>query len=230
MVDIILSYLANFAFISLSILLFFLPFVAVFWYRRRTLIAEKTPHFNYFMEKFFMSKESNALVATWAAAEAIVWFVIPEFLLILVIFMKVRRKTQLVIYDIIGTVIGTTIAVLLHLSNSSLLKVPYIYQNMIDSVSKWYDQYGMLGIAFQPFSGVPYKVFNALVLDYGFIIPIFIILAVAVRMFRYLIVFEITKAIYPFVHKIVRKHYLILFVCAIAIFTALLMDISYKYS
>ncbi|HCH34884.1 TPA: hypothetical protein DEW05_05165 [Candidatus Saccharibacteria bacterium] len=182
------------------------------------------------MEKFFHSTESNALVATWAAAEAVIWFVIPEFLLILIMFMKVRRKVQLVIYDIIGTVVGTIIALALHLSESSLLSLPYVYQGMITHVNQWFSEYGIFGIFFQPFSGVPYKVFNAVALDYGFFIPFFIVLAVIARMIRYLIVYEITKALYPFVHRFVRKHYAILFIVAMAIFTMLLMKVSATYA
>lgn len=230
MVDIVVSFIINFCIVFVSIFLFFLPFVAVFWYRHRDEIAEKRPHFNYFMEKFFHSKESNALIATWAAAEAIVWFVIPEFLLVLIMFMKVRRKIQLVRYDILGTVIGTTIALALHLPEKTLLAVPYIYQGMITHVHQWFGEHGIWGIFFQPFSGVPYKVFNSLALDYGFFIPLFIILAVVARMIRYLIIYELTKALYPFVHRFVRKHYAILFILAMAIFTLLLMKISNTYA
>ncbi|RYX79008.1 hypothetical protein EON76_04850 [bacterium] len=228
--DLVVSFIVNFGIVLVSITVFFSPFIAVFWYRRRQQIAEKRPHFNYFMEKFFHSRESNALVATWAAAEAIVWFVIPEFLLILIMFMKVKRKVQLVTYDIIGTVVGTIIALILQLPQKTLLAVPYVYQGMIDHVQEWFHDYGIFGIFFQPFSGVPYKVFNALATDYHFFIPFFIILAVIARMIRYLIIYEITKALYPFVHTFVRKHYAILFLVAMAIFTLLLMKISNSYS
>ncbi len=230
MAEYLVSYILNFCFITISIALFFTPFVAVFWWRRRQQIKDSKPHFNYFMEKFFLSRESNALVLVWAAAEAIVWFVIPEFLLLLVIFMKVKRKTQLVVYDVIGTVIGTVIALALNLPNSALIKLPYVYEKMIVNVNDWFGEYGMLGIFFQPFSGVPYKVFNAAAVDFGFFLPAFILLAVIARMLRYLVVYEITKALYPFVHKFVRKHYAILFAMAIAIFTALLMKVSQTYS
>jgi len=228
--DLIVAFIVNFIAIFVSIFLFFLPFVAIFWYRNRHQIAEKRPHFNYFMEKFFHSTESNVLVAVWAAAEAIVWFVIPEFLLILIMFMKVRRKIQLVTYDIIGTIIGTAIALWLHLPDQTLLKIPYIYQGMLTHVHQWFSDYGIWGIFFQPFSGVPYKVFNALAPDYGFFIPFFIILAVIARMIRYIVIYEVTKALYPFVHRFVRKHYAILFVVAIAIFTVLLLQVSHTYT
>lgn len=230
MVSLIGSFIVNFLIIFIAICLFFLPFIAIFWYRNRVEINEKKPHFNYFMEKFFHSTESNVLIAIWAFAESIIWFVIPEFLLILMMFMKVRRKIQLVIYDVIGTVIGTIVAILIHLPEHTLLKIPYIYKKMIIDVHHWYTEHGIFGIFFQPFSGVPYKVFNALALDYNFFIPLFIILAIVARMVRYIVVYELTKAFYPFFHKFVKKHYAILFVFAIAIFTFLLMRVSNTYS
>lgn len=70
---------------------------------------------------------------------------------------------------------------------------------------------------------------SALALDFDFFIPLLIILAVVARMIRYLIVYEVTKALYPFLHKFVRKHYAVLFVAAIAVFTILLMQVSNKY-
>lgn len=230
MFDVFINYVFNFVFITLCIGLFFTPFIVIFWWKHRKDIAQKRPHFNQFMERFFLSKESNYLVLCWAAGEAILWFVIPEFLLVLLIFMKIRRKFELVMYDLVGTVIGTIIAIYLHFSQETLLRVPYVYPQMIEKVREWFDQWGMLGVFFQPFSGVPYKIFNSLVLDYGFFIPLFIVLAVIARMLRYLLLYEIGKAIYPFVHKYVRKHYAILFFVMIAIFTALLMEVSLKYT
>lgn len=223
-------YLTSFAFVSLCIALFFAPFISSFWYRSRKAMAGKQVHFNYFMEKFFLSMESNVMVLLWAAGEAIAWFVIPEFLLVLLIFMKIKRKRELVKYDVAGTVLGTLIALIMHLPNEVLLKMPYVYQGMITQVGTWFDANGVLGILYQPFSGVPFKIFNALALDYGFFIPLYIVLAVSARILRYIVTYEVMKAIYPFIHKFVRRHYAILFAVAIAVFTMLLMQISKAYN
>ncbi len=169
------------------------------------------------------------MVFLWAALEAIVWFVIPEFLLLLVIFMKVERKFDLVRYDILGTVAGTIVAWWLRFGDDQLLKVPYIYQPMIDQVRTWYDAHGILGLAFQPFSGVPYKVFTHIAPEYGFPLLLFIVVALAARMVRYLVIYQAAKAAYPAIHPIVRRHYAVLFVLAIIIFTGLLMRVSSLY-
>jgi len=219
----------NFAIVFGSIALFFAPFVVVFAVRHRRQIAASRPHFNYFMEQFFLSRESDALVFGWAALEALVWFVIPEFLLILVIFMKVHRKINLVKYDIIGTTVGTLIGIIGQPSVSWLLHVPYIYPRMIDQVQAWYAQYGIFGLVFQPFSGVPYKVFVQAAGGHHFFIVLFLLIAVAVRISRYIIAYEVTRALYPLAHQFVRKHYAILFAGATVIFTFLLLRVTQLY-
>jgi hypothetical protein len=212
-----------------SVALFFAPFVLVFYARNYRQITEKKPHFNFFMEKFFASKESNYLILAWAACEAVFWFIIPEFLLFLMVFMKVRNKVNLIKYDIIGTVIGTGIGLWWHASHETLLKIPYVYQGMIDQTKLWYDMHGVWGLIYQPFSGVPYKVFTNLALDYHFFIPLFLLIAVVARMSRYFIAYEVTKALYPLLHKFVRRHYSVLFLVAMAIFTGLLLKVSITY-
>jgi hypothetical protein len=224
-----LSLLSNLLLVTVSISAFFAPFVFIFWLRNRKQIKEVKPHFNQFAEKFFMSKESNWLIIAWAAAEALIWFILPEFLLFLMIFMKVRHKFDLLKYDIIGTVIGTIIAIFWHAPASFLTQLPFVYPKMIEQVTAWFTDRGILGIFYQPFSGVPFKVFNHLALDFNFFIPLFILLAVVARMTRYFIAYEVTKAVYPLVHKFVRKHYAILFGVALVVFTMLLMRVSQIY-
>lgn len=223
------SFLVNFLLVFVSMGLFFAPFLAVFWYRHRHEISEARPHFNYFMEQFMRSRESNYFVAAWAAAEALFWFIIPEFLLILVVFMKIHRKFDLVKYDIIGTVIGTLVGFAIYVDDTVFLRVPYIYQKMLDQAHHWFETMGVWGLIHQPFSGVPYKAFIHEAQDFQFFVPAFLIIAIVVRMFRYVIMYEATKALYPLLHTFVRRHYAWLFVLATAIFTALLMRVSEIY-
>lgn len=230
MVAFLVNYLKNFVVLFIAMALFFAPFVAVFAWRNREQIREKRPHFNYFMERFFGSRESDALVFFWAAGEAVVWFIIPEFLLILLIFMKVKRKFDLVKYDILGTIVGTLIALWWRLPHDTFVHLPYIRPRMLTQVDTWYQQHGILGLAFQPFSGVPYKVFNHEAAGFHFFIPLFLLVAITARMIRYVVVYEVTKALFPVLHPFVRKHYGWLFVLAIGIFTFLLLHVVAIYS
>lgn len=230
MVEYLATLAVHFIGVFVGVVLFFTPFVAVFWYRNRHEIRDKQPHFNQFAEQFFMSRESNALILAWGAAEAFFWFVLPEFLLFLVIFLKVRHKFDLLKYDLIGTAIGTIIAMLWHAQDAVLVQLPYVYQGMIDQVRIWFEEWGIWGLIFQPFSGVPFKVFNHIAPEFGFFFVFYIVIAISVRMARYFIAYEVLKAVYPVTHKFVRKHYGILFIVAVIVFTMLLMRVSQIYS
>lgn len=226
------EYLGNLLFITVCMVLFFCPFVALFWCRERDSIRASKPSFNYFFEKFFSSKESNYLVLVWAASEAVFWFVIPEFLLIAIIFMKVHKKMELIKYDVIGTIIGTIIGFSLHLSNDVLIKIPYVTQGMVEQVHHWYSEYGIFGLIFQPFTGVPYKLFTAAAPDYIalWLIPLFIIFALMVRMIRYILIYQLSVWLYPLVRPLVRAHYAWILVAFVIVFSWLLLDVVGHYA
>jgi membrane protein YqaA with SNARE-associated domain len=223
-VGIILSY----ALIVGSITLFFTPF---YWlYTRQHPDTDKQrPGFSLRIEHFFGSRQANYLVFFWALGEAVVWFVIPEFLLLLVIFMRIKRKRELLYYDIYGTAAGTLIALLIHLPHSAIDKLPYIQPGMIAQVQAWYAQHGVFGLLFQPFSGVPYKVFTHLAGDYHFFIPLFLLVAIAARISRYFFFYVFFATIYPVLHKYVYRNYFKLVLIAIFIFTLLLLRVNQVY-
>lgn len=229
MAAVIVNYLFHFAFVFGSMLLFFAPFASVFYWQHRDTIRAKKPGFNQFMELFFQSTASNWLVFWWAFSEAIVWFIIPEFLLALLFFMRIKRKRQLLKYDILGTTAGTIIGLALNLSEKVLLATPYIFPGMISHVRDWYETMGIWGLLNQPFSGVPYKVFVAEVHDFAIPLVLFVIVAVAVRLFRYVVIYVVLQILYPMVTMFVRRHYGWLFVGGIAIFTLMLMKVSAIY-
>lgn len=229
MADPLLNYLFHFGFVFGCMVLFFVPFVTVFYIQQRAQIRAKKPHFNQFMELFFQSRSANLLVFFWAAGEATFWFIIPEFLLFLVIFMRVQRKRHLLYYDIAGTTVGTIVGLLFVWPKQALLSVPYIFEGMIDKVQTWYQDMGIWGLLNQPFSGVPYKVFIADAHNYALPLILFVVFAVLIRLFRYGLAYYILLAIYPAVRPLVRKHYSILFVLGIAVFTLMLMHVSDIY-
>ena len=210
----------NFVVVTVSIVLFMSPFFLVYWLQHRKNLEKQ--HFNFFLENFFSSQQANWLVFAWAAGEAVFWFVIPEFLLLLVIFMRIRQKRKMLIYDVCGTIFGTVVALLMRLSETTISNLPYIQEKMITQTKLWYDQSGILGLAHQPFSGVPYKVFTHLAWQYHFFLPLFIIVAVVVRMFRYLVAYGLFISIYPKLHKKVAGNYIPLALIAIFIFSILL--------
>ena len=208
----------------LSISMFIAPFYGWYWYYKRPHIRSLAG-FNASLEQFFSSRPANWLVFTWAAAEAVVWFVIPEFLLILAIFMRVHRKKQMLLYDIYGTVAGTLAAMLLSFRPEVVERLPYIQPGMVKLVQGWYDSQGVLALFHQPLSGVPYKVFTHLAVPYHMPIVLFLLLAITVRLARYLIIYGVGVAAYPALHRYVERNYLYLYVGTVFVFSILLYKV-----
>lgn len=223
--EIILNYL----FIQLSILAFVAPFYLIYkYYHPET--SFKHLALNSHLEDFLSSKQANYLVFIWAASEAIFWFIIPEFLLLLVIFLRVKNKRTLLLYDIWGTAFGTVVGLILSIyTNFDVAYIPYITQNMIQQVQVWYRSLGSLGLFFQPFSGVPYKVFvlNAHYFQINFLW--FVVLAVIIRIARYYIFYLIFVGLYPFLHNFISRNYIPIFLISCFIFSAMFLKVYHAY-
>lgn len=219
--------LVNFVVITAAILLFILPFFLWYWLGHREKLTRG--NFNFYAENFFSSREANWLIFAWAAGEAVVWFVIPEFLLLLVVFMRIRKKRQMLMFDIAGTVFGTILAILWRLPEQAIAGLPYIQERMVSQTKTWYEEQGILALANQPFSGVPYKVFTHLAWEYRYHLLLFLVVAVTVRIFRYIIAYGLFLTLYPKLHKMVKRNYVPLFFIAIFIFSILLMKTCNAY-
>ena len=229
MVDAVVTYFLHLAFVFGCMVLFFFPFIIFFYVQHRHAIRAKKPHFNQFMELFFQSRSANFLVLFWAMGEALFWFIIPEFLLLLAIFIRVKRKRQLLFYDVAGTALGTIVGLIWVIPTHILLSTPYIFPAMITKVREWYEQMGIWALINQPFSGVPYKVFIAEVHNFAIPIVLFVLLALIVRILRYGMAYYAFLLMYPVIHRFVQRHYAILFVAGIAVFTLMLMRVSQLY-
>jgi hypothetical protein len=217
----------NFLFIFASILIFASPFY--YFFKRQGHGSIRTHGLSREIEEFFQSRQANYLVFFWAMGEALFWFVIPEFLLLLVIFMRIKRKRELLIYDIFGTIAGTVLAFTINLPAYLIEKLPYIQPAMVQQCAAWFDKHGIFALMFQPFSGVPYKVFAYLAPNYHILIIVFVIAAVTVRIARYYIFYALFSTIYPVLHKYVYRNYAYLFVVAVFIFSLLLVKVYASY-
>jgi membrane protein YqaA with SNARE-associated domain len=228
MLDIIVKILGNYLIVQTSIILFIAPFYLLYW-RKHVSAGRPRVSFNRHLEYFFTSNYANWLVFFWAMGEALIWFVIPEFLLVLLVFMRIRRRRELVYYDIGGTIAGTLVAFMINLPDRFIEKLPYVQPRMLAQARYWYNAHGILGLIYQPFSGVPYKVFTHLAHDYHFFIVTFLIVAVIVRISRYYIIYLLLSSIYPVFHKYVYRNYVRLFLIATFIFSVLLLRVFESY-
>lgn len=102
---------------------------------------------------------------TWAFAEALVWPIIPDASLALLVAARPRRWFVLGITAVVGSLAGGAVGVVAAARNLSwplLLTTP----RMERAVDHWLAD-GAGGLAHQPLSGVPYKVFVAAAPDAG---------------------------------------------------------------
>lgn len=222
-----LLYLANFLIILAAIVLFAAPFFL--WYYLQHKESLRSIDFNTYLEYFFSSRQANWLIFFWAFGEALIWFVIPEFLLLLIVFMRINRKRQMLIYDIAGTTIGIIAALIIRLPKDSINNLPYVQPKMVEQTEAWYAHSGILGLAQQPFSGVPFKVFTNLAWQYKFNILAFVVVALVVRVIRYLIAYGLFISLYPKLHRLVKINYVWLSIIAIFIFSILLYKVYRGY-
>lgn len=225
----ILEIIINYLFIQFSILVFIAPFY-LFYKKNHPEISFKHLALNAHLEDFLSSKQANYLVFFWAASEAIFWFIIPEFLLLLVIFLRVKNKRTLLLYDILGTAFGTVVGLTLSIyTYFDVAHVPYITQNMVQQVQVWYQGLGSLGLFFQPFSGIPYKVFVLNAHYFQIILLWFVVLAVIIRIARYYIFYLIFVGLYPFLHRLISRNYIPIFLLSCFIFSAILLKVYHAY-
>jgi membrane protein YqaA with SNARE-associated domain len=223
----ILIIFQNFIFILVCILIFASPFY--YLYKRKGHGSIRVHGLNREIENFLTSKQSNYLIFFWALSEALIWFIIPEFLLLLVIFMRTRLKRNILIFDILGTIAGTVLAFVINLPAHLIEKLPYIQPSMVQQTADWFEKNGLFALAYQPFSGIPYKVFAYLGANYHILIIVFIAAAVLVRVARYFIFYTLFNNLYPYLHKFVYRYYVILFVVAVFIFSFLLLQVYQSY-
>lgn len=222
-----LTVLGNFLLILGLILVFISPFY--YLYKRQGHGSIKSHGINREIEQFFASKQANYLVFFWAMAEALFWFIIPEFLLLLIIFMRIKRRRELLYYNIFGTIAGTVLAFSINLPAHLIEKLPYIQPAMTGQVAAWFDKSGIFALIHQPFSGIPYKVFAYLAPNYHILIIVFIITAIVVSVARYFVVYVVLNLLYPLLHRYVYRNYVYLFLVAVFIFSLLFLRIYNSY-
>ena len=223
---------ATYIFIVVSIVVFFLPFYFLHL-RRVGKNIRPLANWSLELENFFSSQEAAYLMFFWAMGEALIWYVIPEFLLLLIIFMRTRNKIKLLSYDIAGTIVGTLLAQgisrLIFLTPQELSGFPFLTPVMVRQVNIWYVDLGLLALMFQPLSGIPYKVFTLSVYQHNANWLLFLALAVAVRAGRYYLTFLVFSGLYAVLHRFVFRNYVWLFFLACLIFTLALRHVLGVY-
>jgi 1-acyl-sn-glycerol-3-phosphate acyltransferase len=109
------------------------------------------------------SPTAPRLCFVWAFLEGFAWPLIPELILVPLVFVAPRRGPALVASTIAGSVCGGLLAYVLSLTALGpilLERVWFVTNPMRDAAAAWLGESGALGLLHQPLSGVPYKTFG----------------------------------------------------------------------
>ncbi|MGH2826862.1 MAG: YqaA family protein [Actinomycetota bacterium] len=103
------------------------------------------------------------LCFAWGFLEAFMFPIIPDFALAPLAFVAPRRAPILVAATVTGSISGGGIAFLLSLTAVGAVLLEHAWlvtDRMRESAGDWLRIEGVAGLAHQPLSGVPYKVFG----------------------------------------------------------------------
>ena len=141
-------------------------------------------------ERMASSRAATGLMFVWAVAEATVWPVIPDFLLVLVAAGNRRRFYVPLAAAVLGSALGGSAIFLVAYWASEpafdfLQQIPLVSDAQIQDAARSLDDHGAVALLLQPWSGIPFKVWGVMAgiqgLDPWFVIPAFIV-GRAVRM------------------------------------------------
>ncbi len=216
-----ITYLFYIIIIQVSIFIFVLPFYVLYLLSLKEYSRKIS--FSRHLEYFLSSKYADYLIFFWAFSEALYWFVIPEFLLLLIIFLRIKKRPKMILYDIYGTIVGILFAFAVNLQSSSVSKLPFVQLNMVEQVHIWFSNIGEWALLYQPFSGVPFKVFNHTAHDFHLNLFFYIFVAIIARIGRYVLLYLFLTNMYKYFHKFVYNHYVKLLLVSTFIFGFLLV-------
>jgi len=114
--------------------------------------------------KFVDTKLAVILIFLWAFAEALVFPLPPETLLIPLILVSQRRTLYFAVIALFGSFLGGIIAFSFgmaypDLARSFIHSIFGLTTNMLSKVERWQEQFGIISVLFSSFTGVPYKAF-----------------------------------------------------------------------
>jgi 1-acyl-sn-glycerol-3-phosphate acyltransferase len=132
------------------------------------------------------------LAAAWAAAEATVWPIMPDFVLVPCAAARPAAWWRLSLVAAAGSATG---GLLMHTLGrrgaalSLLASLPLVRAPMVAAAASWLADEGPRGLRHQPLSGLPYKVFALQAGALGLLLPSFLVWTlVAARGARFLAV------------------------------------------
>ncbi len=178
-----------------------------------------------------MSRSGVFIVGCWAIAEATFWFVAPDFLLGIMIAFAPLAWKRLLGAALIGSLIGGAISFglnfLIPAWMANVLSVtPFVQPHMIAFVDAVYSKHGYVGVLFQAFSFMQFKIWTQYAVMHGFNPALYLFLVMISRAVRFGAVAVLSKEIGKKISGSLWSHALIFVVIYTILFFSLLIALE----
>jgi membrane protein YqaA with SNARE-associated domain len=192
------------------------------WAANAALLSECRAAFDWW-ERWSSSRPGLATLFVWAVAEATVWPILPDFLLVPMALGNRRRFYLPLAAAALGMAVGGTCLYLFsywqpHRALALLAHLPTIRAAKITGARSYLAAHGVAGFLYQPWSGIPFKVW-AIVGGTGSLNPFLVIPTfIAARTFRMAIFASLARVFAGRFAGFVRDFFLFLVIIYLALF------------
>lgn len=134
----------------------------------------------------------STMVFLWAAAEATVWPLMPDALLVPLAAIQPWKEWQLIPHAMAGCALGGFISYAAAMRPGALAilqRLPFVRAAMIQQCRVWLNSEGAAGVCRQPLSMVPFKIFAVVASDLRVPLMPFLTLGTLVRGVRFAIAY-----------------------------------------
>lgn len=179
------------------------------------------------------SRSGLYVVGCWAVAEATFWFIAPDFILgILIAFVPLAWK-RLLGSALLGSLIGGLVSYGLNLAFPAWMAgvlhgTPFVNAQMISFVNDVYTQHGHLGVLFQAFSFMQFKIWTQQAVQHGFNPVFYFGLVMVSRTIRFGAASLLAKNIGSRISALLIRHAVVFVVVYTALFVTMLILVEGK--
>jgi membrane protein YqaA with SNARE-associated domain len=178
-----------------------------------------------------MSRFALILLTVWAFFEASFWFIIPDFILLVLCMLNPKNYKKFFIFTILSSLIGITFYFLFvsnypSISLNILMNTPFINQNMIDSINTLYNNEGIVSSLWQTTTFFPVKVwtYQAALHNFDlFLYLFFLAISRSIRMFIISFTFSFLGRKF---NRFIRRNLLWMLIVYILVFFAILFQVT----
>jgi len=154
----------------------------------RTCSEHAAPTFFSKFRSFALSRTAVWVTLGWAFLEALVWPVVPDFLLLPLVLAAPARALVFLGAAAAGSLSGGLVAYLLGsgpLGTGLLEAAPLVTDPMVASAWRTLTEQGPAGLLAQPLSGIPYKAFALQAVPAGLDLPGYVLMSAIARVGRF---------------------------------------------